>query len=77
MKSLVKICLFPVFFQYGTDIAKKPLFGIAIAKASVNGTIDNIQFPLFLGITIAKGPFTLSNSVAVSVSDAKIMGIAS
>ena len=24
---------------------------MAIAKASVNSTIDNIQFPLFLGIT--------------------------
>ena len=27
----------PVFFQYDT----------AITKASVNGTVDNIQFPLF------------------------------
>ena len=39
-----------VSFQY---IAKKPLFGIAIAKTSVNGTIDNMQYPLFLGIAIA------------------------
>ena len=34
-------------------IAKKPLFGITISKASVNSTIDNIQFPLFFGITNA------------------------
>ena len=42
-----------MFFQYGTAITKKPLFDIAIAKASVNSTIDNIQFPLFLGIVNA------------------------
>ena len=38
MKSLVKICHFP----HGIAIAND------FAKASVNGIIDNIQFPLFL-----------------------------
>ena len=42
-----------MFFQFGTAIAKKPLFGIAITKASVNGTIDNIQLPLVLSIANA------------------------
>ena len=42
-----------LFFQYGTAIARKQLFDIAIAKASVKSTIDNIQFPLFLGIANA------------------------
>ena len=45
-------------------VLAKEWVGIAIAKASMNGTIDNIQFPLFFGIpnanAIAQCEWTLS-----------------
>ena len=66
-----------MFSQYGTSITKKPLFDIAIAKTSVNGTIDNIQFPLFLGIAnanaIAQCERTLTIRESKSVSEEHIL----
>ena len=40
----------------------------AIAKASVNGTIDNIQFPLFFGIANANAIAQCERALSLVVS---------